>query len=240
MPDTAAIARKRLIVALDTPSIADARTLISTLGDSVCFYKIGLELLFGGGLELAQELKGNGHDIFLDMKFLDIGNTVEKAVANVARLGLDCLTIHGTDTKTLDAAVRGRGSSDLKLLAVTVMTNLDQADLIEQGIVNKSPSELVLHRAALAKDAGFDGVISSGLEASALRAQVGAKFMIVTPGIRLASETNGSDNDQARVMTPERAISSGASHLVVGRPITQATDPKAAADTFVAQIASAI
>ena len=238
-------ARQRLIIALDAPSITQARELVSTLGDSVTFYKIGLELLFGGGLDLAQELKDNGHGVFLDMKFLDIGNTVEKAVANVARLGLDFLTIHGTDRKTLEAAVRGRGAHDLKLLAVTVMTNLEKADLVEQGIKDKTPSELVLQRTALAQQAGFDGVISSGHEAAALRAQSGADFLIVTPGIRLADTSAGDSasstcNDQARVMTPALAIANGASHLVVGRPITQAANPKDAANSFVAQIASAV
>ncbi len=259
-----AAARNRLIVALDTPTITDARKLVATLGQEVSFYKIGLELLFGGGIELAQELKQNGKSIFLDMKFLDIGNTVEKAVAQVARLDLDLLTIHGTDTKTMAAAVRGRADADLKLLAVTVMTNLDHADLHQQGIYGKTPAALVLHRAALAKAAGMDGVISSGHEAAAVRAQIGKNFLIVTPGIRLAADTDtdtitkpGADsgaaptnavstdaassagNDQARVMTPALAIAGGASHLVVGRPITKAADPKAAATQFIAQIASA-
>ena len=239
-------AKDRLIVALDAPSIEMARDIVTTLGDSVRFYKIGLELLFGGGLELAQELKNNGSGIFLDMKFLDIGNTVEKAVANVAQLGLDFLTIHGVDRKTMDAAVRGRADAKLKLLAVTVMTNLDQDDLTQQGISGRSPADLVLHRAQMARNAGFDGVISSGHEARTIRAQSGKDFLIVTPGIRLAhngsasDKASSADNDQARIMTPERAIEAGASHLVVGRPITKADNPKDAANRFVRKIETAM
>ena len=243
-------ARDRLIVALDAPTSDDARELVGALGDEINFYKIGLELLFGGGLELAQELKGSGKSIFLDMKFLDIGNTVEKAVANVAGMGLDFLTIHGTDAKTMKAAVCGRGATDLKLLAVTVMTNLDESDLTQQGVTTMSPAQLVTHRAAMAQACGMNGVISSGHEAPAVRKLTGPDFLIVTPGIRLddqaASSAGTTDsassaaNDQARIMTPARAIAGGASHLVVGRPITKAADPKAAAKRFIAEIASAM
>lgn len=229
-------ARRRLIVALDCPTPEVATGLVDRLADSVCFYKIGLELLMAGGLDLAQQLKRNGHLVFLDMKFLDIGNTVEKAVANVARLGFDFLTIHGVDRKTLDAARRGRGDSALKLLAVTVLTSLDKSDLMEQGVKNLAPDELVLHRAAKAKAAGFDGVISSGNEAAAIRAATGSDFLIVTPGIRLAGD---DPKDQTRAMTPAKAIANGADYLVVGRPITQAPDPKAAAEQFKAEIRAA-
>lgn len=235
-PRVARDPRSRLFVALDLPDAAAARALVDRLGDSVDCYKIGLELLFGGGLELARALRAEGRTIFLDMKLLDIPNTVEKAVSNVAALGLDYLTIHGTDRKTLDAAVKGRGSSSLKLLAVTVLTSLDARDLSEQGIGRSTPAELVLHRARLAKAAGVDGVVASGQEAGLMRAEVGTDFLIVTPGIRLAE---GPDGDQARVMTPGRAIAEGASHLVVGRPITAAADPRKAAQAFAAAISSA-
>ncbi len=225
--------KDKLIVALDFASYDDARALVDRLGDTVSFYKIGLELLFNDGLALASELKGDGRRVFLDMKFLDIGNTVEKAVASVAGLGFDFLTIHGTDTKTMQAAVRGRGTSPLKLLAVTVLTSLEQADLAEQGIL-LSPAELVLKRARLAQDAGVDGVIASGQEAGAIRAMTGREFLIVTPGIRLPG---GDAGDQQRITTPEDAIRAGANHLVVGRPITAAADPKRAAELVLEHIA---
>lgn len=206
------------------------------LGDAAVCYKIGLELLFGGGLAFAEGLKASGKRIFLDMKLLDIPNTIEKAAANIGALGLDYLTVHGTDRKSLDAAVKGRGASKLKLLAVTVLTSLDQNDLVEQGISGIDPAELVVHRARLAKAAGFDGVIASGQEAKRVREAIGADFLIVTPGIRLAE---GPDRDQARVMTPRNAIAAGATHLVVGRPISEAADPAAVARSIVAEIGRA-
>ena len=228
-------AKDKLIVALDMPGYDDARALVDALGDTVSFYKVGLELLFAGGLDLASELKGDGKRVFLDMKFLDIGNTVERAVASVSTLGFDFLTIHGTDSKTLRAAVKGRGNANTKLLAVTVLTSLDQSDLAEQGIV-ASPRDLVLKRAKLAQDAGFDGVIASGQEAASIRAAMGRDFLIVTPGIRLPGTAAG---DQMRITTPEDALSAGVNHLVVGRPIAAASDPKAAAENFLAAIARA-
>jgi orotidine-5'-phosphate decarboxylase len=228
--------KDRVFVALDTPTVDAARRLVDTLGDSVSHYKIGLELVFGGGLDFAAELKAAGKFIFLDMKLLDIGNTVEKATANIARTGVDYLTVHGHDRKTLDAAVRGRGTSKLKLLAVTVLTSLDQADLREQGVASLSPAELVVHRAKLALTAGFDGVIASGQEAAIVRAAAGANFLIVTPGIRPAGAEKG---DQARSVTPLKAINAGATHLVVGRPITGAADPKAAAAAIIDEISAA-
>lgn len=227
----------RLFVALDVKTVDDARRLVERLGDTVACYKIGLELVFGGGLEFALGLKAAGRQVFLDMKLLDIGNTVEKATANVARLGLDYLTIHGHDRKTLDAAVRGRGTSKLKLLAVTVLTSLDQADLTEQGVASMSPADLVVHRAKLARAAGFDGCIASGQEAAMVRSAVGADFLIVTPGIRPAGAQLG---DQARAVTPLIAIRAGATHLVVGRPITAAGDPKTAAAAIVSEISAAL
>jgi orotidine-5'-phosphate decarboxylase len=233
--------RDRLFVALDLATIDKARALMSTLGDHIKCYKVGLELLCSGGVALASELRAAGKTVFLDMKLLDIPNTVEKAVANIARLGIDFLTVHGVDAKTMDAAVRGRGSSNLKLLAVTVLTSLDQPDLEQQGIRDTRLADLVVHRANLAKAAGFDGCISSGCEAATVRAAMGRDFLIVTPGIRLgdAPALKQSD-DQARVTTPASAIRAGATHLVVGRPITDAADPKAAAEQIVTDIAQAI
>jgi len=228
-------ARNRLIVALDLPEAAAARALVARLGEGVTFYKIGLELLFGGGLMLASELKAQGKHVFLDMKLLDIGNTVEKATAQLAGLELDFLTVHGHDRKTMDAAVKGRGASKLKLLAVTVLTNLDAADLTQQGIT-LTPRELVLKRASMAAEAGFDGVIASGAEAATVRAISPPGFLIVTPGIRPAGVATG---DQARVTTPGQAIADGATHLVVGRPIVGTADPKAAAESILAEILAA-
>jgi len=230
-------AKRRLFVALDMPDVTAARGLVAKLGTSVQAYKIGLELLFGDGLALAEELKAQGKTVFLDMKLLDIPNTVEKAVANIARRDLDFLTVHGTDTKTLAAAAAGRGTSRLRLLAVTVLTSLEKPDLVQQGIERMAPVELVVHRAKLAQAAGFDGVIASGQEAATVRAAVGPSFLIVTPGIRLAG---GAAGDQARVMTPAQAIAAGASHLVVGRPITAASDPVHAAALIVEEVASAL
>lgn len=220
--------KDRLIVALDTPSIEEAQRLVAHLDETVSFYKVGLELLFAGGLDLARALKSNGKRVFLDMKLLDIGNTVERAVANASELGLDFLTVHGHDFKTLRAAVAGRGASRLKLLAVTVLTNLTADDLRQQGC-KMSPEELVLARARMAHESGFDGVVASGQEAGRIRAAIGPGFLIVTPGIRLPG--SGTD-DQERITTPESAVRGGADHIVVGRPITQADDPRAAAETF--------
>lgn len=228
-------ARDRLIVALDVPSSADARALVGRLGETVTFYKIGLELLFGGGLDLARQLKAEGKRVFLDLKILDISSTVEKAVANAAGLDVDFLTIHGVDRKTLSAAAKGRAGSGLKLLAVTVMTHLDRSDLAEQGI-DSAPVDLVVKRARMARDCGIDGVIASGAEAASVRTACGPAFLIVTPGIRPAGSAAG---DQTRIMTPAEAIRAGADHLVIGRPITGAGGPKDAAEGILIEIASA-
>jgi orotidine-5'-phosphate decarboxylase len=228
--------KDRLIVALDMPTVEEARLLVSKLDETVSFYKVGLELLFAGGLELARDLRHQGKRVFLDMKLLDIGNTVERAVANVSELDVTFLTVHGHDLKTLRAAVAGRGSAKVKLLAVTVLTNLSADDLVQQGS-SLTPADLVLRRAELAYAAGFDGVIASGQEAARIRAATGPKFLIVTPGIRLPG---GTTDDQERVMTPDHAIMAGANYIVVGRPITQADDPKLAAETFVHHIGEAL
>jgi orotidine-5'-phosphate decarboxylase len=232
---TSPTARDRLIVALDMPTVEEAQRLVAVLGSAVHFYKLGLELLFAGGLDLARALKSQGKHVFLDMKLLDIGNTVERAVANATEFGVDFLTVHGDDLKTMRAAVTGRGSSKLKLLAVTVLTNLTTDDLLQQGS-SLSPADLVLRRAKLARESGFDGVIASGQEAARIREAVGPGFLIVTPGIRL---TGSATDDQERITTPGHAIASGADYLVVGRPITQADNPKLIAETFINHIREA-
>ncbi len=226
--------KDRIIVALDVPHVDEARALIEKLGDSVGVYKLGLELIYAGGLALAETLVKDGHRVFLDAKLLDIEATVERATAAIAKTGAHFLTVHATDRKTLDAAVRGRGDSALKLLGVTVLTNLDRADLSEQGI-EMPPLALVQERARLSQDAGFDGIVASGKEAAALRERL-RNFLIVTPGIRQA----GTDvQDQARVVTPTDAVEAGADYLVIGRPITRAKDPRAAAETIAEEIADA-
>lgn len=224
--------RDRLIIALDMPTRLEADQLITTLGDQITFYKVGLELVFAGGLELAQELRAMGKQVFLDMKLLDIGNTVERSVANACELGVNFLTVHGHDQKTLHAAVAGRQGDGLKLLAVTVLTSLSAEDLRQQG-TTMSPADLVLHRAKMAYENGFNGVIASGQEAEKIRAMTGPDFLIVTPGIRMTGSAMG---DQERVMTPDHAITAGANYLVVGRPITQADDPRSVAENFVKHI----
>ncbi|MGH1352723.1 MAG: orotidine-5'-phosphate decarboxylase [Methyloligellaceae bacterium] len=229
-------AKDRLIVALDVPTPNDARKLIQELGGNVGVYKIGLELLFAGGVPLMEKLIETGHKVFVDAKLLDIGNTVERAVTNIARLGATFLTIHGTDRKTMDAAVKGRGNSDLKLLAITVLTNLQHNDLAEQGIT-MSGEKLVRHRAKMAEEAGFDGVVASGLEAAKIRSDCHPGFNIVTPGIRPEWADAG---DQARIVTPAKAISQGADYIVIGRPITQAVDPLKATMMVIEEIESAV
>jgi len=227
--------RDKLIVALDVPGAEDAKTLIETLGDSVGVYKIGLELLFSGGFALIHELAQAGRPVFVDAKLLDIEATVERATAAIARSGAAFLTVHAMDRKTIAAAARGRGDAPLKLLGVTVLTNLSRADLAEHGI-DEAPLAVVQRRAMMARDGGFDGIIASAQEARALRERL-RQSLIVTPGIRQAGEDT---QDQTRVMTPEAAIKAGADYLVVGRPITQAPDPREAAEAIVEEIASAL
>jgi orotidine-5'-phosphate decarboxylase len=229
-------ANRRLVVALDVPSVEEARALVAKLGDSVSVYKIGLELLFSGGFALAQELASHGHAVFVDAKLLDIEATVERATAAIARMGVAFLTVHALDKKTLEAAMRGRSESPLKLLGVTVLTNLAASDLVEQGI-DHPMQELVVHRANLAREVGFDGVIASGHEAAAIRKASGPDFLIVTPGVR---PKGAPGQDQARAVMPAIAIKAGADYLVVGRPITHAPDPRAAAEAIAAEIVSAL
>jgi orotidine-5'-phosphate decarboxylase len=229
-------AGRRLIVALDVPNVEEAKALIEALGDSVGVYKIGLELLFSGGFELARELASQGRSVFIDAKLLDIEATVECATAAIARTGAEFLTVHALDAKTLDAAVRGRAGSKLRLLGVTVLTNLDRDDLKEQG-VDRSPKELAVYRAMLAQEAGLDGVVASGEEAAALRQALGPGVLIVTPGIR---PKGAESHDQTRSITPAEAVAAGADYIVVGRPITRAPDPRAAALAIVEEIALAL
>jgi orotidine-5'-phosphate decarboxylase len=229
-------AQDRLIVALDFPTVGEARALVQNLGDAVSFYKIGLELVMRGGLDLTRELADAGKQVFLDMKLLDIEKTVERAARNAAATGATFLTVHGHDLKTLRAAVAGKAGTRLRVLAVTVLTNLDAGDLRQQGI-GEAPAELVVHRARLAREAGCDGVVASGLEAKAVRAEVGSDLAIVAPGIRLAGNSAG---DQKRVATPQTAIAAGADYIVVGRPISGAPDPQQAAESFVLAIEEAL
>jgi orotidine-5'-phosphate decarboxylase len=225
----------RLIVALDLPEPGQARGLADALGDLPVTLKIGLELIYAGGLALVRELVDEGRSVFLDAKLLDIPNTVERAAASAAALGVTFLTVHGTDAKTLGAAMRGRGDTGTKLLAITVLTSLDEADLREQGIA-ASAEEMVLRRARLAAEAGFDGVVASPKEAAAIRAAMGDSLLIVTPGIR---PVGAASADQARIATPADALRAGADYLVVGRPITAAADPRAAAEAILAEMAGA-
>ncbi len=223
--------RERLILALDLPSVAEAEAMTGKLGDSVSFYKIGYQLGFAGGLTLAQKLAGAGKRVFVDFKLHDIGNTIAKGVESIARLGATFLTVHAYP-QTMHAAVDARADTNLRILAVTVLTSYDDADLAAAGYDFTVP-ELVAERAAQAHDIGVDGLVCSGAEAASLRPIVGSRMVLVTPGIRPA----GTDrDDQKRTMTPSSAIAAGADYLVVGRPILAAHDPKAAAEAIVAEI----
>src|ERR1700720_1729848 len=205
--------------------------MVDRLGDTVGFYKIGYQLAFAGGLAFAETLIGAGKRVFLDLKLHDIGNTVAKGVESVARLGATFLTVHAYP-QTMKAAVEARGGG-LRILAVTVLTSYDDADLAAAGY-DFTVSELVGERAAQARDVGIDGLVCSGEEAALLRPIIGADMVLVTPGIRPAGAAAG---DQKRIMTPAAAIAAGADHLVVGRPILAAPDPKAVADAIIAEIA---
>ena len=221
----------RCFVALDLPSVAEAEAMVETLGDAVMSYKIGLQLLPIGGVELGQRLKAMGKHVFYDFKFHDIDATVEKATRSIAGLDADLLTVHARPD-VMRAAVKGRGNSKLKILGVTVLTSLDQQALNAIGY-NDNAESLVMRRVQQALDAGIDGVVSSPLEASAIRAVVPESFLVVTPGVR----PKGADvGDQKRIATPSNALDWGASHLVIGRPITQADDPRAAALKIAAEM----
>ncbi len=225
----------QLIVALDLPDPGHARKFVDRLGGSVDFYKIGMELAYaGGGLAFADELSASGKKVFLDLKLHDIANTVERATAQLARRGIEFLTIHAYP-QTMAAAKQGVAGSALKLLAVTAMTSYDDADLAAAGY-RLSVRDLVLHRAAQAKAIGIDGLVASAQEMSELRRAIGKEMILVAPGIRPAG---GDLGDQKRVATPAAAIRAGADYLVVGRPILEAADPRAAAEAIQAEIAAA-
>ena len=221
----AVLADPRLIVPLDVPTVEEARAMVAAIGDGASFYKVGLELFAtGGGMELARELKGAGQQVFLDWKLHDIGATVERSAAVLAGAGCDFLTVHA-EPQVLAAAVRGRAGSDLKVLGVTVLTSLIDADLVEMGF-SETTGQLVERRIRHAIAAGADGVIASPHEAVLARRLGGPDFLVVTPGVR---PEWSAKNDQARVATPADALRAGASHIVCGRPITAAPDPHAAA-----------
>lgn len=225
----------RLIVALDVPNVVQGLELVERIGDAVSFYKVGLGMLTGGGFALANELKHErGKQVFLDLKLFDIGATIEAAVRGIAQHGLDLLTVHG-DPQVVAAAAQGKAGTGLKIMAVTVLTSLDRADLDANLIQPGDLAEIVVTRAARAFEAGADGVIASPREAGLIRAlpQAAGK-LIVTPGVR---PTGAEIGDQKRIETPARAIANGATHIVVGRPIWQAADPSAAARAIAAELA---
>ena len=228
-------ARDRLVVGLDVATVAEAQALAKALDGHVGVFKVGLELVMAGGIDFARSLASEGHKVFLDVKLLDIGNTVTKAVANAARAGFTFLTVHAYP-QAMRAAVAGVGDSDLKLLGVTVLTSMDQEDLLNTGY-RQTPRDLVIARARDAVAAGMPGIVCAPQELTAVREAVGHDLILVTPGIRPATADIG---DQKRVATPATAIRDGADYLVVARPIVQASDPVAAADAIVAQIAEAL
>ena len=226
--------RDRLIVALDVASVGEAESLVSRIGNAATFYKIGYRLGFAGGLDLARRLLGEGHKVFLDFKLHDIGNTVEEGVQSVAALGATFLTVHAYP-QTMKAAVRGRAGSGLALLAVTVLTSYDDADAREAGYA-ETVAGLVENKTRQDCGIGIDGIVCAATEAARVRALVGPDRLVVTPGIRPAGAAFG---DQKRVVSPAEAIRAGADHVVVGRPITAAADPRAAAAAVVEEIATA-
>lgn len=225
--------RERLIVPLDVDSYEEAQALVEQLGDSVCFYKLGLQLFMAGRyFELLEALRARGKQVFVDLKFFDVPETVAAAVRMLKQRGAAFATVHGNDAM-LEAAVREK--SDTRILAVTVLTSLDRGDLRDLGF-EVDVEQLVLSRARRALALGCDGVISSGLEAKALRAELGARFLIVSPGIRPVE--NRPQDDQKRVVSVEEAFLRGADYIVVGRPIRNAKDPRAAAEAVQASIAA--
>ena len=226
--------RDRLIVALDLPSVGAAESIVSRLGDTVSFYKIGYELGFAGGLGFARELIADGKKVFIDFKLHDIGNTVAKGVASVATMGASFLTVHAYP-QTMRAAMEGKGASPLRILAVTVLTSYDDADLVEASY-GSDVTTTVRRRVEQARDTGIDGIVCAPTDAEMVRSILGPKRAIVTPGVRPDGSAVG---DQKRIATPYAAILAGADHLVVGRPIVASRDPAASARAVQAEIASA-
>ncbi|WP_245440038.1 orotidine-5'-phosphate decarboxylase [Mesorhizobium sp. Z1-4] len=226
--------RDRLIVGLDVPSIAEAEQVIETLGETAGFYKIGYQLAYAGGFELARDLVEDGKKVFLDLKLLDIDNTVAKGVESVARLGVNMLTIHAYP-KAMRAAVAAASGSGLCLLGVTVLTSMDDSDLAEAGYA-EAAATLTARRAGQAREAGMGGIVCAAPEAARLRAIVGPQMAVVTPGIR---PTGADAGDQKRIATPADALRAGASHLVVARPVVAAADHKAAAAAILEEMAAA-
>jgi len=224
--------RDRLIVGLDLSDRSQAERMVARLGDTIGFYKIGYQFALAGGLSFIADLRAMDKHVFLDMKLLDIDNTVAKAVENALRLDVTMLTIHAYK-QAMQAAARASAGSDLILLAVTVLTSMDEADLREAGY-QASPEQLVALRAVQAMEAGFGGLVASAREAKKVRSLIDANMALVTPGIRLTPATD----DQKRIMTPANALAAGASHLVVSRPIIQAPDPLAAAQAILADMAA--
>ncbi len=227
--------RNRLIIGLDVPSVDEARAIVQRIGDAGTFYKIGHQLAYAGGFELASELIGQGKKIFLDLKLHDIGNTVEEGVRSVARLGATFLTVHAYP-QTMRSAMTGKAGTSLKILAVTVLTSYDDNDLVEAGYAPTS-ADLVARRAGQARDLNVDGIVCAATEAERVRAIVGPDRLIVTPGIRPAGSDAG---DQKRIVTPAEGIRLGANHLVVARPIVKAADPRAAAEAIVREISQTL
>ena len=227
--------KDRLIVSLDLPAVEPAEAMIERLGDSVTFYKIGYQLVYAGGLPLARKLRDAGKKVFIDVKLHDIGNTVKSGVESLSSLGATFVTVHAYP-QTMQAAVEGRGSSGLQILAVTVLTSYSEADMEAAGYKH-TIADLVAIRARQARAIGVDGLVCSPEEVTAVRGIVGDQMCLVTPGIRPAGSAVG---DQKRIMTPSRAIKAGSDYLVVGRPIMEAADPKAAADAIQAEIVQAL
>jgi len=228
--------RDRLIVALDFADAGAAEEMVARLGATVSFYKIGMELIYGGdGLALAERLIASGKRVFIDLKLHDIPNTVERATRQISRLGATFLTVHGYP-QTMRAAKAGAAGSGLKVLGVTVLTSADDADLRDSGYAYGA-RDIVPRRARQARAAGIDGLVLSPQELGGIRKTVGRDFLLVTPGIRPAGGTMG---DQKRIMTPGQAIADGADYLVVGRPITRALDPQAAATAIGEEMAGVV
>ncbi len=223
--------RSPIIIALDVESAGEARSLVKALGDSAGFYKVGMELYASAGMDSVRELLAQGKQVFLDLKLYDIGETVRRAVAQVAKAGVNMLTVHAVG-QVMRAAVEGKGDSQLKLLAVTVLTSFDQSDLTELGY-SCSASELVAMRVRSAVESRVDGIVCSPLEVRAVREMVGPSVTLVTPGVRSAGAAKG---DQKRVATPAEALAAGADYLVIGRQVTRAADPAAALAHLQAEI----